>query len=396
MLSRYRQIFREPGTRQFSAAGFVARLPMSMVGIGVVVMLAETRGSYSLAGAVAAVYAFATAVLGPLVGRAIDRRGQRAVTVPALLVSSSGLVALLWLAGARYPVWPLFLCAALAGVLPSVGSLVRARWAEIYAGDKRIQTAYSFEAVVDEVVYIVGPLLAITLATSFFPEAGVLGAVALSFVGTSALVIQRSSEPKVKARAAAGRSAIRFSALHVVVPALMAVGAIFGSTEVVTVAFAESEGSRSAASYLLALNAVGGCVGGLLFGAFEWKASLSKQFLYCVFSMPALLAPLLVTSSLGPLAFTIFVAGLAIAPVLIIAMALVEGLMPAESLTEGLTWATSGINVGLASGAAIGGWAVDSFDAHSAFVVPIAAGLLAGVIAGIGAGRLKAPDAARL
>ncbi|MGW7428807.1 MFS transporter [Streptomyces sp. NPDC054861] len=393
VFSQYRQIFGEPGTRGFSAAGFLARLPMSMIGIGIVVMLSETRDSYGVAGAVAATYACATALLGPLVARAIDRKGQRAVALPALLLSTTALVLLLVLSDSAFPAWPLFVCAFTAGLMPSIGSLVRARWADVLTDGEALQTAYSFESVADEVVYIVGPLLAVTLASSFFPGAGVLAAGGLALLGTLAFLAQRSTEPAVRKRRGNTRSALRIPALTVLVAVLVAVGAIFGSFEVAVVGFAEAQGSRGAASYVLAVNAAGGCLAGLLFGAVAWDRPLDRRFLVCVCAMPVLLVPLPLSSSLGVLTAAMFVAGLATAPVLITSMTLVEHLVPDASLTEGLTWATSGLNMGLAFGVAVGGWTVDQSGARAALLVPPASAVLAGIIAVIGRKRLRTPVA---
>ncbi|QGV77299.1 MFS transporter [Streptomyces ficellus] len=220
---------------------------MSMIGISVVIMLSERRGSYALAGAVAATFALATAMLGPLVARAIDRRGQRAVGLPALLVSTLALAGLLVCTRSGHSDVLLFGCALLAGVLPSMGSLVRARWAGTCTDDRRVHTAHSFESVADEVIYVVGPVLAVTLATELFPEAGLFGALLLSVTGTLLF---------------------------------LGVGAVFGATEVVTIAFAEAHGDTSAAGYLLAVNALGGCLGGLAFGALDRKSAPNRQFLF--------------------------------------------------------------------------------------------------------------------
>lgn len=73
----YRDLFAAPGAAAFCLAGFVARLPIAMVGIGIVTMFSQLEGNYAVGGALSAVFALSYAVLTPLVSRAVDRYGQR-------------------------------------------------------------------------------------------------------------------------------------------------------------------------------------------------------------------------------------------------------------------------------------------------------------------------------
>lgn len=198
MLSSYRQIFAAPGTLAFSTTGFVSRLPISMTGIGIVTMLSQLRGSYGVAGLVSATLAVSAAVLGPQVSRLVDRHGQRRIVLPTTAVTVLAAVGLLLCARLEAPDWTLFLFAAGMGVMPSTGAMVRARWAHLYRDDApKLHTAYSFEAVVDEICFIVGPILSIGLATAVFPEAGVLLAGLFLMVGVVLFAGQRSTEPPV-------------------------------------------------------------------------------------------------------------------------------------------------------------------------------------------------------
>lgn len=77
MPSPYRAIFATPGTKGFTAAGLLGRMPLSMVGIGVLTMITELGGSYGLAGALTGTIALSAAAVGPQVSRLVDQYGQR-------------------------------------------------------------------------------------------------------------------------------------------------------------------------------------------------------------------------------------------------------------------------------------------------------------------------------
>ena len=145
MPSPYRAIFSAPGSRGFSAAGFVGRLPLSMMGIGIVTMISQLTGRYGLAGALSAMVALSAALIGPQISRLVDLHGQRRVLRPATLVALAAVSGLLLSAQFSLPDWTLFLFAAGIVAVPSIGSMVRARWAALYRDQPRqLHTAYSF------------------------------------------------------------------------------------------------------------------------------------------------------------------------------------------------------------------------------------------------------------
>ncbi len=390
MLSVYRRIFAPPGSLGFSAAGFIARMPLSMTGVGIVTMLSRLRGDYRLAGAVAAALALATAALGPRISRLVDRYGQRRVIVPTMVVSVTATGALLLCARFDAPDWTLLVTATLAGCMPSMGALVRARWAEIYRGSPQLHIAYSLESVLDEVIYIVGPILAVGLSTAAFPEAGPLLAACLLALGVVLFAAQRRTEPPPNPVAHHTRgSTLNSRGMGVLVLTFVAVGAIFGSVDVVTVAFADEHHHKAFASVLLAGYALGSCVAGIVFGTVRPRGPLSRQFLIGVSTMAAGLVPLLFVPNLAVLTGLLFAAGLSIAPTMITAMGLVERLVPTARLTEGMTWTATGLAVGLALGSSAAGWVVDAAGAYAGYRVPVVAGLLAALTALLGMPRLR-------
>ncbi|MBW1600802.1 MFS transporter [Streptomyces sp. JJ66] len=386
----YRAIFAAPGTLGFSAAGLLGRLPIGMLAIGIVTMVSELTGAYGLAGALAATVALSSATLGPQVSRLVDRYGQRRVLRPAALVTVSSVAGVTASTVLGWPVWTLFACAAGAGCVPSLGAMIRSRWVAIYRERPReLHAAYAWESVMDEVCFIFGPVLAIGLSTAWFPQAGPLAAACFLLTGVFWLTAQRATEPPVHAPGTRARgTALRTPGVKVLVATGLALGAIFGSIDVVTVAFAEDQGRKAAASLLLAGYALGSCAAGAVFGLVHLGGAVHRRWLVGVCLVAAGMVPLQFVHSLPVLALALFLAGLSIAPTMITTVTLVERLVPRSQLTEGMTWTSAGVTVGMALGSAAGGRAVDAFGAEQAYAVPAAAGAGAVLVALLGFRRL--------
>ncbi|MGW1598475.1 MFS transporter [Streptomyces sp. NPDC002343] len=395
MPSPYRALFAAPGTKAFSAAGFLGRMPLSMMGIGVVTMVSQVTGRYGLAGALSATLALSAAAVGPRVSRLVDRHGQRRVLRPATLVALTAAAGLLCAVRFRWPDWVLFVCAAGTGSVPSLGAMIRSRWAALYRGTPQLHTAYSFESVVDEVCFIFGPIISIGLSTTWFPEAGPLLAACFLVAGVFWLTAQRATEPAPHPRESHdGGSALRSVGLRVLVATFVATGSIFGAVDVVTVAFADERGHKGAASVVLALYAAGSCVAGAVFGLLRFGGAPERRWLLGVAAMAVSMIPLLLVGNLPLLAVALFVAGLSIAPTMITTMSLIEEHVPRARLTEGMTWVSTGLAVGVALGSSAAGWAIDAAGARAGYGVPAVSGAVAVVVGFLGYRRLRRPPAA--
>jgi MFS family permease len=382
----YRDVLSLPGARGFSAAGALARLPLSMLGIGLVLLVEATTGSYAIAGAVAGVFGLTSAIASPLVSRAVDRFGQARVMLPAIALHVSGLILLLLCAQFDAPRWTVFVTAMIAGAsIGSIGSLVRARWSFALTGHPRetslLHTAYSLESVIDEVVFVSGPLLVTLLATRLAPAWGIIAAGLAVGLGGTLLMLQRSTEPPPSGRQhESGAGLLRAPGMVVLFVAMICVGVIFGSMEVLAVAFAEERRHLDRAGWVLAVFALGSLLAGIAYGSVQWRWLAGRRFRLGVVLLALGVVPLLFVQNLPQMAVVVFIAGFAISPMLISGNALVQELVDPARLTEGLTWTASGIGIGASAGAAIAGAAVDAAGAQRAFSVPISAGLLAAVL----------------
>ncbi len=391
MSNPYSQIFKAPGAKGFAAAGFLARLPLAMVTMGIVAMLSQTHGEYWLAGAVSATFALTNAFLSPQISRLVDRHGQSRILIPVTALSVGAFAALLLATYYQWPLWTLFASAALAAVMPSMPAMVRARWSELYRDTPQLSTAFAFESVADELVYMAGSILSVGLSVTLFPQAGPLASTIFLAVGTMLFVMQRSTEPPVRpVEAGGGRSAIRLPSVQILTFTLVAIGAIFGTAEVTVIAFTRELGQSAAASFVLAGYAAGSLIVGLVFGALRLKMPLALQFVVSIAIAAATTLPLLFVPNIAVLALLLFISGVSISPTFITSFGLIERHVPASKLTEGITWAMTGIGIGMAIGSFVSGWVIDLYGADDGFWVSVAAGGVALATALLGYCRLTA------
>ncbi|MFJ2906810.1 MFS transporter [Streptomyces sp. NPDC087212] len=376
----YRRLLGLPGARGFALAGVVARLPMGMFSVSAVVMIAGVRGSYALAGAVTATGLVATAVVAPWIARLVDRYGQARIAVPATVCAVLGSLALLLCVRYDAPAWTLFASYAATATTPNTGAMSRARWAHLTGDDDALHTAQAFEQAADELCFMLGPVLAAFLCGTFFPEAGTLVGAVLLLIGVVAFAARRATEPPAHPGTGA-RSPVRSPGIPPLLALCLALGAVFGSMEVVTIAFADERGHRAAAGVVLGLQAAGSCAAGLVFGAVRTRGPAGRRLPWCVAAMAALLTlPSLaatLTGSLVLLALALLIAGTATAPVMITTMTLVRERTPPSRLNEALTLAVTGLLGGIACGSAAGGWAAEHLTPGAGFAVPVSAAALA-------------------
>lgn len=385
MFNSYREIFSAPGTKGFSLAGFIARMPISMMGIGIVTMLSQVSGDYWLAGAVAATFTLSSALLAPHISRMADQLGQSRILLPTTGISVFFTILLLLCTKYEAPYWTLFLSALCAGCMPNMSAMVRARWTKLYRGSHKLHTAFSFESVVDEICFIIGPVLSVSLSVMFFPEAAPLLSSVFLTIGVCLFTMQKSTEPPVHPRDITNNGTVfKIGSLRVLVFTLIAIGTIFGTIDVVSVAFAEQQGNTVAASFVLSVYAIGSCLAGLIFGTLKLNTPPYNQFLIAVTLSMITMLPLVFVNSITWLVVIVFFAGLSVAPTMIITMGLVEKIVPESKITEGMTWTITGLGIGVSLGSAIAGLVIDNFGAHVGFNVAIIAGGLALTIALLG------------
>jgi MFS family permease len=383
VLQSYRPLFEVPGARRFIIGGLTARSAGSMFAVSVVAMVSARTGSYQLAGAVVAVGMIALALFAPFLGRLVDRHGQRRIAVPFFIWSGFWAVMTVLTSLRGWPSWLLFITFPLAGAIPNLGTMARARWSHIFAGDPRnLHAAMSFEQVMEELTFVIGPVLAIWLSTSWFPEAGFAFAIVAYAVGVLLFISARSTEPPVVPHHQRPSEHVhRTPGLLPLAGIMVMTGAIFGVNEVVTLAVSSAFGAPGAAGAILALYAVGSGAAGLVFGHFSHGRTLVKLLLAGTLGMALLEVPVLFAPNLWALAMLMLVAGMATAPTLITTMNLIERIVPRSQLNEGMTIVLTGLIVGIAAGSAVSGVVIDTIGAQHGYAVAVVAGGLAFLMA---------------
>ncbi|MDR2722926.1 MAG: MFS transporter, partial [Cellulomonadaceae bacterium] len=275
--------------------------------------------------------------------------------------------------------------AIIGGASGGYGAYVRARWSYVLKDGPKLHTAFSLEGAIDEGIFVVGPIIATLLATGIEPASGVVFAALVGLAGGLWFLSQRETEPPIVAKTLASDTAAATTSVTsppaILVPGVpfiagtfVAMGAVFGSVDVSTVAFAKAAGHSSMAGLFLAFIAFGSMSAGLAYGAKHWRSRLSSRFAVGTLMLAAMVTLLLTVHSVIVLPFVMVLTGIAIAPTIINGNAMVQALVPLDRLTEGLAWIGTSLNVGASLGSWLAGMRIDAVGAHGGFFVAMIAG----------------------
>ncbi len=394
-LRPYADIFRVPGAWRFSAAGVIGRMPMSMFGLGTVLLISAASGKYGVAGAVSAVGSLGYAFSSPRIARLVDTRGQRRVLLPLLAVFTIATAALIVTVKLQAPTWAFFVSGAVAGAaIPSLGTMVRARWSVLLAGSPRLHAAFSFESVADELCFVIGPAAVTLLATEVFPAAGVGVAALLCLGGTLWFVAQRGTEPVVAPVGDPVRRSQRVQGapapgLVVLAPVYLLLGAMFVSIDLSTISFAQHFGHKPLAGFILGTYALGSATGGLWYGSRQWRTPVETRFAVTLTLTVLGVATFWAQPNLVTLTCGIYLCGLTIAPTLIAGFSLLEAQAKPGRRTEAMSWLSSGIGVGVAVGASVVGFILDAYGPRVGYGFAAACGVASAATCLLGLPRLR-------
>lgn len=404
----YRSILGVREARWFDVAGFCMRFYGYMMNIGTVSMLTLAGYSVLTAGLVSSIVAFMVFVVSPRIGKLVDERGQHRVVPVASAVTLVGLAGMLATAQMHGPEALLYASAVPMGFLPSAQALVRSRWTYLLRTGKlgkdapNIRTIFSYEAVIDDIGFMLGPPASIAIATAVAPIAGLLSGGVLFAVGATVMTLSRSTEPVpgwtaddaeqggVDGEAGAldvpdapddadasanpstaskkSGSIIRERPIVRVLFALMFfVGSFYGIFDTTGVAFAEELGNPNIASIALMGSSLISVAVGFVFGMVHVRIAPYKQ---------VVLFAVLIGVAYGSLAFVFdaptffivsFVGALFYAPFLITMNSACERAVPGRRLTESITWLNAGCTLGLAAGPSLAGVVVEAWGSLASF-----------------------------
>lgn len=441
-MSNYARLFSFEGTRAFCISGAIARLPISMMGLGIVLALNHIYNNWTIAGTMSAAYVLSQAAVTPLYAKLFDRFGQRKVGTLAL---SAQVVAMLSFAIAtliHVPLPILFVLAILMGVTQfAFGALVRTRWAytlKSQSDDTLLNVAYALESGIDEIVFIFGPILAAWLATSVHPvsqlfvpvlASGLGGAWFLSLKNTQPAVIkivQVESAPKYdedvqnaiseqsedvqntqnvhksnnatklidrlslkqlknKNRKKKPKNVLLYRGIIPLVVMFLVFNMSFSAFDVSVTAAMRAQGLDKLIGLQLALFACGSLVGAVIFGSHKFRGSNWSHLI--VFLSLLTIGFILMNINLDRLVLlSIFelLSGLCVSPIFATGNLIVKDTIPEHSLTEGLSWLPTASAIGASLGSMVAGFAIDAWSSHGGMMVPWISTLVAIPIASIG------------
>ncbi|UTR81038.1 MFS transporter [Streptomyces cavourensis] len=377
MAAGYLDILRARHAARLLTGTLVGRLPNGTAHIAIVLFTRAEGGSYTLAGALAAAYGLATAVGQPLLGRAVDLYGQPRVQFPAAVLSALGM-ALFAVAGLGS--LPLaYAAVVLAGVAtPPLEGGLRALWPSVLKREDRVHRAYALDAVAQEIMFTVGPLLVTLLVSLWSPAAALLVINGIGVLGALSVVLSEPSRTWRSApREAHWLGALRSPGLLALLGAFFFVGLALGSITVAGVAYADDHGRESVYGWLMAALGLGALIGGLGYGARQWSGEHEKRLRVIVALLALGYLPLTLTPSVPAMTALAALAGLFLAPAIACSFIVVDRHAPRGTVTEAFSWLVTTFGVGAAVGTAAAGPAVELGSTAWSFAVAGAGGVAA-------------------
>ena len=373
-MRRYADILRTRYVGALVASSLLARFPIGINALAIVLYLREQTGSFAIAGAVSGTLAAGSGVGAPVQGRLVDRIGARRVLVPLACVHALALGGIVGLTELGAPTAALIVCGFIAGfAIPPTSSVLRSMWTDLL--EPRLhQAAYALDSTMIEVIFISGPLLTAAIAALTSPAGAMIVSAVAVVTGTTiftALPPTRHVEPE-EHHAGGVLGALASPGVRTLVAISLPTGVGIGMLEVGIPAFSRAEGAAAVAGVLLALWSFGSLIGGLLYGTLPRRRGLLRTHLLVGALLPLTLLPLAFAPSVWVMALLVIPAGCCIAPLLATRNELVGGVAPPGMRTEAYTWPITSFVGGIAIGAALCGVLVEGPGWRTAFAVAAA------------------------
>ncbi|WP_277213344.1 MFS transporter [Isoptericola croceus] len=399
---------REPETtlpqtmgRTYFPLAFVARLPFAMMVVGVLTLVVAGRDSLTLGGATSGMVGLGAAICGPLIGAWADRAGQRRAL---LATAAANSVLLLALTGAVYSTLTdavvLAVAFGIGATAPQVPPMSRSRLVGVITSrlpaarrGAVLDRTMSYEAAVDEVVFVFGPFVVGLLAALFGPAAPTLAAAVLTAVAVGAFALHASGRTTA-ARTGRSQPRVAQAPAHelwrgrvlVLVAGFVGIGLFFGSVLTALSAYTGDAGHSERAGLLYGFMGIGSAVTALAVSAFPARFSLRAR--WASFAVVQLAGAVVVATapSTGVLLAGLLLAGLGIGPSLVTIYSLGSERSPVGRSATLMTMLGSAIILGQSAASAVTGVLADTFGTPAAMAVPVVA---AGIVAGSAAANWR-------
>jgi len=354
----YRRILAQPNVLALCAASVLARLPLGMGSVALVIFLHDRTGSFGVAGLAAGAFTVGLGATSPLLGRLIDRRGPRPVIIPAALVTALALVLLVVLTEAGAGTAALVAVSGLAGgATPPIGGLLRQLWPSLVDAEDLVG-GYVIDSLLIEVFFVAGPLLTGVMAAAIGPASPLFAAAGLGFLGAlwfaavpAVGAVQRAADEH---RTRAG--ALASPAIRLLVFTGVPIGISFGVFDVIYPAFGSDYGNSALGGPFIAATAIGSAIGALVYGAQAHRFRTPAQgSIALAIYQPLACLPLLLADSNLAMFLLAPLAGSYIAPASNLRNQIAQAAMPPGTGTEAFTWLALSLTVGASAGAALSG-----------------------------------------
>lgn len=363
----YRAVLRVTGACRLLIPALVGRSSYGLVSLALVLSVVHATGSYAHVGVVVGVFGATVAALSPLRARLIDRHGPCAALPPMAALFA------LTLLGLAVTTWSeetgpgvLVALAAMAGACaPPLGPVTRSLWSHLIADRALLQRAYSLDTVVEELIFLGGPLLLGALLPWWPPPIGLVVGALLVSTGTWGLVtspVARSLSRRSPERSSAPDPApdkdvtprpVARGGLLTAVALSGAAGVALGATALINVAFAEQHGRVETVVFLEALQTAGGVIGGLLYGAVSWRAGSRTRLVLISLALGGGVAAATFAPGVAALAALLFVVGVVGAPLITTSYLLADESVAADRRTRAGNWVNTAHNAGSSVGGAV-------------------------------------------
>ncbi|MGI5141213.1 MFS transporter [Streptomyces sp. CA-106110] len=392
MTAGYLEILRERHAARLLVGTLVGRLPNATAAIAVVLFVRAEGGTYSLAGALAAVYGVANAVGQPLLGRLVDLRGQPRVQLPAAVVSALAMTGFA-LTGVEPPGWA-YAAVAVAGLFtPPLEGGLRALWPVVLRRKEQVPTAYAMDAVAQEVMFTVGPLLVTVCAAVWSARVALVVLNVIGVLGALSVVVSPPSRGWRSApREAHWLGALRSRGLLALLGAFLFVGIALGSITVAAVSYADGHGGDGVYGWLMAALGLGALVGGTAYGARRWSGAPERRLRVLVGLLAVCYLPLMLMPGVVAMVLLTALAGVFLAPCIACAFIIVDRHAPSGTVTEAFSWLVTTFTVGASVGTGLAGPVVQAGGALWGFALPGAAGAVSLLVL-LATGRVLAAPA---
>ncbi|MDX3118356.1 MFS transporter [Streptomyces scabiei] len=392
MAAGYLEILRARHAARLLAGTLVGRLPNATAAIAIVLFVRAEGGTYSLAGALAAVYGVANAVGQPSLGRLVDVYGQPRVQLPAALASALAMAVFAFAGTGPLPV--AYGAVAAAGLFtPPLEGGLRALWPAVLRREDQVHTAYAMDAVAQEVMFTVGPLLVTVCVSVWSAQAALLVLNAVGVLGALWVVVSPPSRAWRSApREAHWLGALRSPGLLALLGAFLFVGVALGSITVASVPYADDHGGDAVYGWLMAALGLGALVGGVAYGARRWAGAPERRLVGLVAALAVCYLPLMLMPGAMAMVALTALAGVFLAPAIACAFVIVDRHAPRGTVTEAFSWLVTTFTVGASVGTGLAGPVVEAGGALWGFAVPGAAGAVSLVVL-LATGRVMAVPA---